>query len=285
MEVRARQPSKAPSPILVIEEGMFMEVRELQPPKAVDPILVTEEGMFMKVRELQSRKASFPILVTQDGISYLSKPNPARIRLLSFLLNNTLFSELYIGFDSSTVMAVRALQPSKALPSILVTEKGMFMAVRERQPKKALFPILVTEEGMFMEVRERQSRKAALSIPETRYPLTYSCISAVELFLSARPTTTAFCSCSFTSYLTPLSTTSLAHEGRAHSIPTITKRQWRTSACDLNDLILFMFCRLISRPFRVPHPPKRMRPPTRDEVILLLDLRNCLLLIVKLFVL
>ena len=161
----------------------------------------------------------------------------------------------------------------------------MFMAVRERQPKKALFPILVTEEGMFMEVRERQSRKAALSIPETRYPLTYSCISAVELFLSARPTTTAFCSCSFTSYLTPFTTTSLAHEGRAHSIPTITKRQWRTSACDLNDLILFMFCRLISRPFRVPHPPKRMRPPTRDEVILLLDLRNCLLLIVKLFVL
>lgn len=98
------------------------------------------------------------------------------------------------------------------------------------QKWKALSPILVTEEGMFMEVRERQSRKASLSIPETRYPLTYSCISAVELFLSARPTTTAFCSCSFTSYLTPFTTTSLAHEGRAHSIPTITKRQWRTSA-------------------------------------------------------
>ena len=161
----------------------------------------------------------------------------------------------------------------------------MFMEVRERQPRKAPSPILVTEEGMFMEVRERQSRKASLSIPETRYPLTFSCISAVELFLSARPTTTASCFCSFTSYTTPFSTTSLAHEGRAHSIPTITKRQWRTSACDLNDLILFMFCRLISRPFRVPHPPKRMRPPTRDEVILLMDLRNCLLLIVKLFVL
>ena len=209
---------------------MLMEVRELQPKKALSPILVTEEGMFMELREMQSRKASFPILVTQDGISYFSKPNPARIRLLSFLLNNTLFSELYIGFDSSTVMAVRELQLLKAPVSILVTEEGMFMEVRALHPLKAYSPILVTEEGMFMEVRERQSRKASLSIPETRYPLTYSCISAVELFLSARPTTTAFCSCSFTSYLTPFTTTSLAHEGRAHSIPTITKRQWRTSA-------------------------------------------------------
>ena len=114
MAVRERQPKKALFPILVTEEGMFMEVRELQPRKASFPILVTEEGMFMKVRELQSRKASFPILVTQDGISYFSKPNPARIRLLSFLLNNTLFSELYIGFDSSTVMVVRELQLLKA---------------------------------------------------------------------------------------------------------------------------------------------------------------------------
>ena len=132
----------------------------------------------------------------------------------------------------------------------------MFMEVRELQYEKALSPILVTEEGMFMEVRELQYEKALLSILETRYPLTYFCISTVELFLSLRPTTTASCSCSFTSYLTPFTTTSLAHEGRAHSIPTITKRQWRSSACDLNDLILFMFCRLISRPFRVPHPQK-----------------------------
>ena len=87
-----------------------MEVRERQSEKAPPPILVTEEGMFMEVRELQLLKAPPPILVTQDGISYFSKPTPARIRLLSFLLNNTLFSELYIGFDSSTVMTVRALQ-------------------------------------------------------------------------------------------------------------------------------------------------------------------------------
>ena len=114
MELREPQPEKALCPILVTEEGMLMEVRELQPKKAQSPILVTEEGMFMELREMQSRKASFPILVTQDGISYFSKPNPARIRLLSFLLNNTLFSELYIGFDSSTVMVVRELQLLKA---------------------------------------------------------------------------------------------------------------------------------------------------------------------------
>ena len=34
---------------------MFMEVRELQLPKAPFPILVTEEGMFMEVRALQSK--------------------------------------------------------------------------------------------------------------------------------------------------------------------------------------------------------------------------------------
>ena len=144
--------------------------------------------------------------------------------------------------------------------------------------------MLNAEAGIVIDSSE-QLRKALLFISETIYPLTFSCISIVELFLSARPTTTAFRSCLFTSYLTPFTTTSNAHEGRAHSIPTITKRQWRTSARDLNDLILFMFCRLISRPFRVPHPPKRMRPPTRDKIILLMDLRNCLLLIVKLFVL
>ena len=221
--------------------------------KTSSSILVTEEGMFIEVREWQSQKAIYAILVTQDGISYFSKPTPARIRMFSFLLNNTLFSELYTGFDSSTIMEVRELQPSKASHSILITEEGMFMEgrelqpskipksifvteegmfmdLRELQPLKAFHPILVTEEGMCMEVRERQFWKAPPSIPETRYPLTYPCISTVELFLSARPTTTAFCSCSFTSYLTPLSTTSLAHEGRAHSIPTITKRQWRTSA-------------------------------------------------------
>ena len=137
MEVRELQSRKAYASIFVTEEGIFMEVRELQPKKAYTPILVTEEGMFMEVRELQPRKAPNSILLTQDGISYFSKPNPARIRLLSFLLNNTLFSELYIGFDSSTVMVVRELQPSKALPSILVTEKGMFMEVRELQLLKA----------------------------------------------------------------------------------------------------------------------------------------------------
>ena len=114
MEVRELQPSKANSSILVTEEGMFMEGREMQSRKAYPSILVTEKGMFMEVRELQPLKASPPILVTQDGISYFSKPNPARIRLLSFLLNNTLFSELYIGFDSSTVMVVRELQLLKA---------------------------------------------------------------------------------------------------------------------------------------------------------------------------
>ena len=102
--------------------------------KTYHPILVTEEGMFMEVRELQHSKAYIPILVTQDGISYFSKPTPARIRLLSFLLNNTLFSELYIGFDSSTVMVVRELHEAKAPSSILVTEEGMFIEVRELQP-------------------------------------------------------------------------------------------------------------------------------------------------------
>ena len=162
----------------------------------------------MEGRELHSLKAPVSILVTEEGM----------------------------------FMEVRALHPLKAYSPILVTEEGMFMKVRERHSLKAPFPILVTEEGMLMEVRELQYEKALLSILETRYPLTYFCISTVELFLSLRPTTTASCSCSFTSYLTPFTTTSLAHEGRAHSIPTITKRQWRTSACDLNDLILFMFC-------------------------------------------
>ena len=139
---------------------MFMEVRELQFSKARPPILVTEEGMFMEVRELQYEKARSPILVTQDGISYFSKPSLARIRQLSSFLNNTLLSDLYIGFDSSTVMAVRGLHPLKASNSMLVTEEGMFMEVREMQPQKALPSILVTEDGMFMEVREMQFWKA-----------------------------------------------------------------------------------------------------------------------------
>ena len=116
---------------------MFMEERELQPSKAEPSILVTEEGMFMEVRERQPAKAVFPILVTQDGISYFSKSPLARIRQLSFFLNNTLLSDPYIGFDSSTVMAVRELHPLKAPPPILVTEEGMFIEVRERQPMKA----------------------------------------------------------------------------------------------------------------------------------------------------
>ena len=120
--------------------------------------------MFMEGRELQPLKAPIPILVTQDGISYFSKPTPARIRLLSFLLNNTLFSELYTGFDSSTIMEVRELQPQKTKNPILVTEEGMFMEVRELQLWKTPSPILVTEEGMFMEVRELQPSKAHTSI-------------------------------------------------------------------------------------------------------------------------
>ena len=87
-------------------------------------------------------------------------PTPARISLLLPLSNNTLFSAQYWGFDLSTVMAVRALQPWKTQDSIAVTEDGMFMAVRALQPWKAYSPILNAEAGIVMDSKLGQSRKA-----------------------------------------------------------------------------------------------------------------------------
>ena len=96
----------------------------------------------MAVRALQPWKARSPIDVTQEGMSYFSMPTPARISLLLPLSSNTLFSAQYWGFDLSTVMVVRALHRLKAEYPIDVTEDGMFMAVRALQPWKALSPIL-----------------------------------------------------------------------------------------------------------------------------------------------
>ena len=50
IEVRASQPSKAYSPILVTEFGIVIEVRLEQYPKALSPILVTEFGIVIEGR-------------------------------------------------------------------------------------------------------------------------------------------------------------------------------------------------------------------------------------------
>ena len=45
-------------------------------------------------------------------------------------------------------MLVRPEQPSKAPPSISVTDSGVVMLVRLEQPEKAKFLIFVTDRGM-----------------------------------------------------------------------------------------------------------------------------------------
>mgnify|MGYP004657165865 CR=1 FL=1 len=52
--VKALQPKKTFSSMLVTELGILMEVKALQPEKAYDSMLVTELGILIDIKALQS---------------------------------------------------------------------------------------------------------------------------------------------------------------------------------------------------------------------------------------
>ena len=58
-----------PDGIDVQEEGMVTEVKALQPAKTLSPILVTDVGMVTELKEVQPEKALPPILVTDVGMA------------------------------------------------------------------------------------------------------------------------------------------------------------------------------------------------------------------------
>ena len=71
------------------------------------------------------------------------------------------FSRLsYMVLPFSTIIEVRAEQPSKAYVPIVVTLLGMVMEIREMQDWKALHPMLSTLLGIVTEVREEQLSNA-----------------------------------------------------------------------------------------------------------------------------
>jgi hypothetical protein len=101
-------------------------------------MLVTLSGMLTLVRPLQSEKAQSPMLVTLSGmVKAPVLPPRHRIKTVLSLLYNTPPLELYSVLFKPTFIAVRLLQPRKALLLILVTLSGMLTLVRLLQPEKA----------------------------------------------------------------------------------------------------------------------------------------------------
>ena len=70
-----------------------------------------------------------------------------------------LFRESNLGFNESTVIEVRLVQPAKTSSSMVVTLLGMVIEVRQVQCMKAPPHMLVTLLGMVTEVRLVQPAK------------------------------------------------------------------------------------------------------------------------------
>ena len=85
--------------MLVIDLGIFTLVKALQPLKAPSPILVTELGIVILVKLRQSRKADSPMLVTDWGILILVKlVQPAYLQpiITQYFIDNK--SEIWLLF-------------------------------------------------------------------------------------------------------------------------------------------------------------------------------------------
>ena len=95
-------------------------------------------------------KAKLPIVATVLGIVVGLHPVMSLLVAVSIIaLQPFLLS--YTVLPASTVMDVKLLQYTKALPSMWVTEAGMVIEVNLVQSLKALCSIFVTELGMVMD--------------------------------------------------------------------------------------------------------------------------------------
>ena len=120
------QPEKAPSSILVTDEGIVTEVKPVQSEKAQVPILVTDEGMVIEVKPLNPEHKF-------DGIFSTLSPNV--MVLIRQLINGEPPDEQFRAFH---VTEVKPVQPEKAEPPILVTDSGIVTEVKPMQYLKAL---------------------------------------------------------------------------------------------------------------------------------------------------
>ena len=104
---------------------------EEQPAKQLSPKLVTDAGI---------RVFLHPAIIVFDSVSIMAL-QPSR--------------ESYLELAASTTMDSREGQDVKQLPSIFITEEGIFIDVSEGQSQKHLSPILITEEGISLDVSEQ----------------------------------------------------------------------------------------------------------------------------------
>ena len=129
------QSAKTPVPIKILnsELGIEMEVRPEQPEKALDDICHIELGIEIDVRFEQPKKAPAPIIDTELGIIVFLHPI---IKVLDLVSTTALQLSLQSNFSlfSSTIIEVKAEQPEKTLPPILVTDFPIVMEVSPVQP-------------------------------------------------------------------------------------------------------------------------------------------------------
>jgi len=134
----------------VLAESTFIAVRLVQPIKASSAMLVTPLPMATLARLVHWAKAQPSMLVTLSGMvkEALNFPSGYLINVVLVLLYNTPSCELYAVLPESTFIAVRLVQSTKALSSMLATLLGMVMLARPVQFEKALYPMLATLLGI-----------------------------------------------------------------------------------------------------------------------------------------
>ncbi len=149
------QPLNAPSPMEVRSElAAFAKVTRVKlehPEKAFAFIFVTLEGMITCVKCFAFWKAPAAIVVTELGISYvaLSLFSGYLISVVLSLLNNTPSPlSLNASLLSSTIISVKAVQPSNNLSPRASKLAGIVTLVNEVQFKNACKPRVDTEEAI-----------------------------------------------------------------------------------------------------------------------------------------
>lgn len=159
-DVKPMQPSKAPTPILVIEPGIIV---------LLHPII--NSFVEVSIIALQSLRESYTLFPDSTTIcpnleQLLNAPMPIDVTELGMIIED------------------RSEQPSKAHLPIDVIEFGMTIEANPVQPPKAYSPIDETELGMIAEVSPVCPLKAQESIATTEFGIIVLLQPAINLFVA-----------------------------------------------------------------------------------------------------
>jgi hypothetical protein len=163
--VKAAQPLKALSPIMVRVFGNSISSSRTQPAKALVWIVVMAVGRVTLVKAAQPLKALSPIVVIEEFVKSIV------VSLIQF--TNTLAGKIVNPAAEFHSTSIRFAQLAKALAPIVVSETGRVTFCKFEAAKNAVpFIVVKVEDVISNSLIHRHSLKAASATPVIPSPIT-----------------------------------------------------------------------------------------------------------------